>query len=294
MTLNNNLLSITIGVLQEYGIEVEYNSDFRYSIRKALEKAGKYLFIIVDEIDQLYQTSPDDDPWYHITLESLSQLAGIGDDSSGRFSAVVCGSSSRVALLINANGRKDDMVIKEFPLVKISPNLNGNKFRTRRIFTNPPTDLEVAAHIWSDDLVYSNNIELMRAITFITGGVPREIQRLKLGRKEKTKFTSFHIESNQQALSTLSSPAGALWKDILKLLKEKNKTLISELTDSLGHVDMEKVRTTPWEIRLQPLTLEEIQACWKGNPELLNLEQWLYHLFDRDYITIRKRYCRMA
>ena len=217
----HTVMEVVEMVLNEQGIPVDTLGGRFVNIMEALFEADKHVLLIVDEIDKLYQVCPNG--WSDNLIKSLGELASIGDNDSGRFAAILCGSSSRISLLVNANGKKDEVTVNEFPLVATSPNLNGNKFRVRRILTNPPTDITVAAYILESGLVNTKNKAMCKAVTFITGGVTREIQRLQSERRDETFFTSLHVESNPKALATLSSPGPEIWNNILALLFEKNK-----------------------------------------------------------------------
>jgi len=270
-------------------IVVEDNPDsIFYSVRAALLKANKRILLMIDELDKFYEVDPGKD--YAETLErSLAQLAIVGDDDSGSFAAVLCGSSSRVPVLISGNGKSDPTFAKEFPLVQLSINLNGTKFRTRRVYSTTPVDLSTVASILGD----TAKLAAVRFITFLTGGVAREIQRLADftdgGPQDSTFIEQFHVESDPRAAQTLSLPSGELWNSILDELQVKNASLLNELKDEDGTLSVEKLSSVEWEGKLQPLSYTEVQKLWKTNKNANvpnSLDHWLYHLYDRDYICI--------
>ncbi len=98
-------------------------------IVKKLQQHGKYVFLIVDHIDDLYRVSPTDTS-STIARNSLGDLAWLGNQCSGRFGVILCGSSASSPLLITCHANRE-----EFPMLRGAPNLNYQKYPTWRLRT---------------------------------------------------------------------------------------------------------------------------------------------------------------
>jgi len=88
-----------------------------------LNEQQKKLFLIVDELDELYRKSPS------LALENtLDELQGLGNKTTGTIAVVLCGSSLMLPALISRT--TTDMMMKEFPMLKHAPDLNIHKYST--------------------------------------------------------------------------------------------------------------------------------------------------------------------
>lgn len=122
-----SILQIVADELSSHDVRVaDHKGDVFNQLKAALRKANKHVLLIVDEIDKLYEMNPQQCNWFNTLTASLGELALLGDDNSGCFAAILCGSSSRFSLLVTANGKKDCGCIQDFPLVEIAPNLNSS------------------------------------------------------------------------------------------------------------------------------------------------------------------------
>lgn len=204
-------------MLLKLNISVEGDADdIFYALCNSLEKCDKRVILLIDELDKFYEVSPDYYHWYPTLTKTQGRLAKIGDDRCSIFAAILCGSSAHISTLVSANGKDDPAFVKDFPLVKISINLNGTKFRTRRIYSTTPVELSTVSNIlFQAEPVTTANIKIVRSVAFITGGVAREIKRLaKIPEghsKDEAFMTTFHVEEVTMAKKTLSSPAGKFW-----------------------------------------------------------------------------------
>jgi len=112
----------------------------------------------------------------HATVQNLnatlSELAVLGDNRSGRFSVLLSSSSAFVPSFI-ANHKQEIPDLNQYPVFKVQgTNMNSTKFNISRIRTQPPTSLDGAHQMFPGcDIVKA------KLITFIAGNTPGEIQR---------------------------------------------------------------------------------------------------------------------
>lgn len=112
----------------------------------ALAQANKFLFVFIDEFDQLYRRNPS----LHLSAqEILEDVSTLGSTKSGRVACFVCGSSVLLPDLVRGKG--SEAMRKEFQMLQASrSNLNGTKFPTIRIYSTLPVDLD-AVKIMRDE-----------------------------------------------------------------------------------------------------------------------------------------------
>ena len=113
--------------------EIGKGSDNDLRPLSALESSHRKLFLMIDGMDDLYQRKQgkpgsDESIAFSSAGESLWELAFLGDQASGLVSAVLCGRSYYLPLLIGG-GYGIPELHKEFPRVKGAPSLNETKFR---------------------------------------------------------------------------------------------------------------------------------------------------------------------
>ena len=124
----NSILQLIESCLVKHGIYSDPTASKNMGVRlaMALEAHDKHLFLVVDEIEQLYRVSNEHDQSLYITARcNLGDLAWLGNQKSGRFAVFLCSSSASAPLLITCKADR-----KEFPLLHGAPSLNEQKYRT--------------------------------------------------------------------------------------------------------------------------------------------------------------------
>ncbi len=106
---------------------IKNNIDDWNILSETIFKKNKKIFLIVDELDKLYQT----DCIEHLTI--LNDLCFLGSDIRGIYYTMCCGSSTHLYNLITKNAIHDKELAIEYPLLKNAPNLNGSKFYNDRL-----------------------------------------------------------------------------------------------------------------------------------------------------------------
>lgn len=95
--------------------------------RAVLDHIDKYILVIVDGIDVLYKMNclP--------ALSCLSTLTHIANQHPGRMCAIVCGTSKWVPELMTKSEFALKHLVKQYPLVRHSSDLNYQKFNFIKI-----------------------------------------------------------------------------------------------------------------------------------------------------------------
>ncbi len=150
--------SLKIDIAKDF--EDEYIGD---KLISALDEKGKYLFLIVDEVDQLYRQDPRKE--FAKVHNSLKQLAWMANDTRGKIAIFACGSSASCCLLVTCNGDRN-----EFPALVGAANLNSQKFGTLRLPAHVFTDVNVI-----ENITEPGSLELRRLLAFGVGINPRKI-----------------------------------------------------------------------------------------------------------------------
>ena len=247
-------------------------------LTECLATKGKYLLLIIDELDMLYQTNPDRFP--RIT-DSLSELSCIGNSPSGRISCVLSGSSAMLEHLIRTNvlpGMKD-----EFAGLKGAMNLNGTKFATRRISPSSPLDLDAVESI-TRTMNCFQTVDWIKMVTFAAGANPREVQRV-LDKTDPLDLLQMDADANYSGQNTLKIPViRSFLNSILNKLVHKNfDTVIKPITE-----DLNKVKSIDWVKAFKPLTYADCGLIWrKVSTETtpFDLNYAIFHLADRGWIN---------
>jgi hypothetical protein len=201
-------------------------------IARTLKSRGKYLFLVLDEVDKLYTMSPSEK-----YLDHLNDLIGLGNQSSGRIFTLVSGSSTRLRGLF---AKTLTNVSKEFKLYDEAPTFNLKKFHDERVYAAIPTDIATVA-VLLDIEVNESNIEDLRATTFFTGCNARSLD-------------IYRSTGSSDANRDLISP-GTFLRALMDSLVGLNATLLQGLTkDNIGEV--------AWETKLEPVELRLVENLW--------------------------------
>eukprot|EP00597_Dinobryon_sp_UTEXLB2267_P007258 CAMPEP_0170082934 /NCGR_PEP_ID=MMETSP0019_2-20121128/18372_1 /TAXON_ID=98059 /ORGANISM="Dinobryon sp., Strain UTEXLB2267" /LENGTH=317 /DNA_ID=CAMNT_0010298001 /DNA_START=183 /DNA_END=1136 /DNA_ORIENTATION=+ len=216
-------------------------------IVEALEKHGKYVLLLVDAFDELYRVHESIDEkfqgTYHKCSSTLGDLNWIGNQKTGRFAVVLCGSSASCPLLITLDA---DRV--EFPLQNHSPYLNETKYTTRRLLVNPFLDTEISKHMLAHFLPHSTEAQ-RKLIKFCWGMNLRKYSTLAQAIQEETDMINvFHYDNHDTSGMGLADSLAALFRDKLLIkMREKNEEVFKIIkNDKEDTVDVNKVMDSDW------------------------------------------------
>jgi hypothetical protein len=184
------------------------------------------LLLLVDELDQLYRCDPSESKFYQ---QHLSHLADLAENPEGYVAIVACGSSTSLESLRSTNMVAE--LAPEFPLIKGATNLNSTKFKSFRVFSGSPVNLEVIAQV-----LLSDDQEYARKAAFFFGAEARSLQRAEGGET-----------SRQQD--------GPLLEAIISALLRKNSKLVDRFLERDVKLIIER---HPWEAEFQPLEYSEV------------------------------------
>eukprot|EP01038_Epipyxis_sp_PR26KG_P004987 gene4987-6970_t len=292
----NTILDIVKDELKSVQIETAPN---KYGVLKgkqifeALEKHEKYVLLLIDEFDELYRVRESADEkiqaTYRTCMSSLGDLNWLGNQKTGRFAVLLCGSSASCPLLVTFDA---DRV--EFPLQNHSPHLNGTKYKTRRLPVNPFLDSEVSKQMLAHFL--PNYTEKQgKLITFCLGMNPRKYSTLAQAvQEENDMFSAFHYGNHESGISLAGSPEIEFRDKLLIKMREKNIKVFKMIKDEKEDtVNAYKVMDSDWINHFEPLTVSEVKSVWIDlnnkqslNAELLKkMQQALFFLSDKDQLT---------
>lgn len=278
-------------------IQVEENNQMSLSenVIEALEKANRYLLLLVDELDQLYKL---DGSKYSSAEATIHDLAYFGNQPSGMISVLVCGSSALMENLITTNC--NDQIRADFPLLTTGAiNLNSTKYRAKRVYSTLPIDLKSVESIVGKDGTFEENISLYRLIAYITGCSARNVERLvKDADDQSLVMGSSSPENCLTGANTLANDNISRLRDaVLKALVKKNRRLLLNIFGTSTCTSAEIVRNLAleeWEKQLLPLNYPEIELIWLKmirKKQVRALDQgdlcyYILHLTDCCWLTI--------
>lgn len=175
----HNLLQVLIAAARAHGIPVDHVKSLA-ALTRALQAAQSRMFLSVDEIDQLYETTDADPELRGNVLESLGLLNALGDSADGVFSVMLCGSAASTYQLIC---RSDvERLQHRFPLVRHSHEMNSTKYGLLRIPSTSCNDSVQVLHV-ADVLQLFPQVgaaddrrQLARINNFIGGTTPRAVK----------------------------------------------------------------------------------------------------------------------
>lgn len=297
--LRNESLSATLcRELTKYGVQVvasdpENPLPLVYRLLEALQLTGLRLLLLVDELDQLYRCNLQPDT----LISTLGELCVIGTQRTGSISVVLCGSSAMMENLISANATP--LAREEFRLLEWGvPNLNCTKYRTKRVYSVTPVDLEALASVLQMECS-NDRRPYLRLVAYRTGCNPRRVDHL-LDETEDSGSSAHSPLAPEFSTgnNTLFNPdLGRLREFVLKLLWDANRSLLNDIFGGDGDKSeadiVQAICTTPWETRLLPVKFAAVEEAWKkdtkGAEELQDFRFVLFgvlHLVDRCWLAI--------
>lgn len=230
------------------------------AISVALEKNNMFVFLIVDEIDQLYRVDSRMMPDLgKVAYTSIGDLAWLGDQKLGRFAIFICGSSANCPLLVTCNADKE-----AYPLVRGSPNLNGQKYQTHRlpvpIFTNIVGIKDVLTALGHD-----LSDEYARLVAFSVGAVPRALDEfVKKAETADPIYTTLRYKNHESALPEIDkSKLRSLEVSLMKEFKDRNGTMLKMISNKEGLIQVDLIASAHWEDHVVSLTSSDILRVWQ-------------------------------
>jgi hypothetical protein len=267
-----DLLSLMLAAAKECGVEADITTD-AFALNKALRAKGKRMFIVVDEIDDLYRTDMTEPRRTHVK-GSLGMLSLLGDQKSGLYSVFLCGSSAVTPRLISAETAH---LASSFPLVATGvPNLNSTKFKRLPIASASCVDIkEVEVMVerlnTSGVLNVQQRAEFSRLLAFLVGAVPRSIGdalssstgAASLSATRMSELVDDLLGSSTGPGTALPEDASFLYDELLDRLVKANTELVDLLLNQADcTVNSEAVLNEPWEKKLNPLPWADAQDAW--------------------------------
>lgn len=267
-----DLFSLMLAAAKENGVDADITTD-AFALDKALLAAGKRMFIVVDEIDDLYRTDMTEPRRTHVK-GSLGDLGQLGDQTSGLYSVFLCGSSAVTPRLISA---EPEHLASSFPLVASGvPNLNSTKFKRLPISSASCVDIKevelmVTRLNTSGVLNVQQRAKFSRLLAFLVGAVPRSIGDAITSTAGAAPLSATRVSAILDDLlgsstgpgTTLPEDASFLYDELLGRLVKANSDLVALLLDEeTCTVNTDAVLNDPWEKKLNPLPWADAQDAW--------------------------------
>ena len=254
------------------------------------------VLLLVDELDQLYRQGNSQ----HVALyrKNLSELAYIGDDTSGVMACVVCGSSAVLPQLITSTvpvGLENEFTLKDLP------NLNGTKYRSTRIPSILPTNLKDATYMMSHRATKDKNTsissEMVKLFVFFYGANPRNMGLAQVHLQTDKKFPSpleiSDPSGSQQAASTMTNPIfREVYITVMRKLADVNKDIVLNARNACtGTFHLEYIMNGEWASIFKPAHVSDLDCFIQNGVDKIKIDKKqvqnaLIHLHDHGYITI--------
>lgn len=234
-------------------VPVKPGGDVTVSVYEALEDSGRFLLLCVDEIEELYRIAPSDAARFKLANKTLGNLQKMGSQRTGRVGVLLCGSSAVTPLLICGNASNFST---EFPRVIGAPNLNGTKFREKRIESALPTDLRVVQDMLTVYLKRPVTMEEARIHAFVAGTAARSVFATA-----EAGLSTRVLQEPVTGARTLKSDQGKLYSALLRRMVSENSVLLNEICPRTL-LDLNAVASATWEAQFQPLTWHAVEEEW--------------------------------
>ena len=245
-----NLRQLLIAAARAHGVEVD-ESRGPLALKEALTAADRKMFIIVDEIDQLYSAGEAQADLRLNIMNTLYFLGVLGSQRTGRFSVLLCGSSSATYRLIcnDAADFKD-----RFTLLKGGvPDLNSTKYKELPIPSAPCNDSKQVLGIINSlrlcpEATEQERFKLARILTFIGGTTPRAVASA-IDSKTKTvapaerlyDLVNEQLRGSRNLSSADAHASSTLFHMLVRMLQAANGPLLGRLRGTDGTCSVEEL-----------------------------------------------------
>lgn len=285
----NNLGDVIQDQLVKNGIEFpkvplkrEHNHSHVHTLEQVLEKIDGRILLIVDELDSLYRYKGDS-----YTEDNLARnfgvLQGFANSPSGRFAAIICGSSPSLPLLISRKAAEYDDLVERFPMLRNVTSLNSSKFECLEIDPSPPNDYKTLELMIGEKFIKEINL-----IAFMAGaniGAFNRLQSILKQTRDKSLpdlvsfLTPLPLKENSVAIRLETDSIPNL---ILESMYERNKSLFDPIIKDKV-LNMGAILSTDWT-KFKPLSGQEAIHLISKN-SIGNPRNDLYYLADRGLIS---------
>lgn len=297
LVYGKRLSHILADALRAHGLTVT-RSDIN-GIADALKMAQKYVLVLLDEVDKLYEHAL---PWWHRAYLpaalTLHDLVSISEHRSGRFSTLLCGSSGMLTDLVTADVKADKEAVENFPLLAHAINLNAQKFPEYRIHYGSSLQIHHVGTMLGLQSDIANwtaeESSQMRLITFVAGTTARNVTRLvapgasgRLSDVLASDVLSLYVGNAVAGRKTRSHDESMrVWRAVMVKLWHKNKALMEQLIDGDGHPRISLVKSVSWEDAFQSLSDDDLlELADQLQMSRASFYLRLVHLHDRDRLS---------
>jgi hypothetical protein len=243
-----NLRQLMTATARAHGVKVESAA----ALKGALVAAGRQMFVILDEIDQLYRIDAARPALRLNIMNTLEFLGVLGNQRTGIFSVLLCGSSAATYKLVC--GDSTAIFHDKYPLLKGGvPDLNSTKFKELLIPSAPCNDSKQvfgiikSLQLWPD-AAEGERFQNARILTFLGGTTPRAVtsatdvkSKGAVSAKRMQELVNDQLRGTRMLTSTDKHAASAFFQTVLRLLQAENAGLIARLRNKDGSCKMEEL-----------------------------------------------------
>lgn len=273
-----HIRSILVAAAKPWGVEVD-SSMGPYALSTALQSRGLRMLLLVDEFDELYRHAGNDSLRRNIQA-SLAMLQHLGDQTSGLYSVLLCGSSSSTYLLVCSEDAAH--LGGKFPLLaQGTPNLNSDKFQRALLHSAACAATGEVEHMLLQALVGQPGWGLppgdvpatARLVTFLLGARPRAVTKaVQPGELVRIMGEHIALAAPMDARAAATGPqfaaatSQALFYVLLKALVAANSELLCATVASgaSGGASLTAIMDPAqrWEATLVPLQWHQVEEAW--------------------------------
>jgi len=244
--------------------ELSLAKDRAVAIQDALQRSGKQLFLLVDEVDELYRIDKNLKLFQaQLANSSMLQLSDFGTQTSGNIAVVICGSTVSLSRLVSCN--VSEALLREFPNLHGAPHLNGTKYLAWRVHSAPGVDLGVAMAVLASKRDIHGDIALARVAAFWGGSNARVLDNVvgsELSAKAGLEAIPFRKDEAQKRMSSIT---GKFANALLQRMWKDNRALLSTMWDEKAATfNVERIKTVDWEVKFKPLTAAVTDRLWQS------------------------------
>lgn len=266
-----DLHQLLFAAAREQGLALDGAQGKAHSLTAALLESDRFIFLVVDELDELYRLRTSSDPTVRRNaLQTLYTLCQLGDNTSGRYSVLLCGSSYSLYQLVCHQITRE--LAEQFPLGPDAPGLHRTKFPDVLIPSARCTDSsQVLAIIetlrmWPADTPHWQRLAQARMVTFLGGTTSRAtidaVTAAHVGDCSPAQLLSI-VQRQLRGSRAVTQDGAVMLEEVQWLLRKANAALLRRLRLPDGSCAVEELVHVDHAL---PLTADDARAPFSLPP----------------------------